>query len=130
MDHGGHGGSASDHASDVKGLEPRIFSLQKLVEVADANMNQSRVLTVWGRLWGVVSTHFCEVMRARNPNVALFALDSLRQLLSRVLRNDSMSELKFQGECMRPLEVVMQQRHPDFMDCQVGLYIKNRSTRT
>lgn len=37
--------------------QPRIFSLQKLVEVADFNMD-SRGRIVWANVWGVLSQHF------------------------------------------------------------------------
>lgn len=38
---------------------PRIFSLQKLVEVADYNMNRIRL--IWSKIWAVLLQHFIEV---------------------------------------------------------------------
>lgn len=38
---------------------PRIFSLQKVVEVADHNMNRIRL--IWSKIWAVLREHFAEV---------------------------------------------------------------------
>lgn len=48
-----------DRSKDILGdmSQPRIFSLQKLVEVADFNMD-SRGRIVWANVWGVLSHHF------------------------------------------------------------------------
>lgn len=45
--------------------QPRIFSLQKLVEVADFNMD-SRGRIVWANVWGVLSEHFSKL--GAHPN--------------------------------------------------------------
>lgn len=38
---------------------PRIYSLLKLVEVADLNMD--RIKIVWNRIWSIIRDHFSEV---------------------------------------------------------------------
>lgn len=48
-------GRSKDILGDMS--QPRIFSLQKLVEVADFNMD-SRGRIVWANVWGVLSQHF------------------------------------------------------------------------
>lgn len=55
---------------------PRKFSLQRLVEVADFNMN--RIRFVWQKIWQALSEHFNVVGSHPNLNVALYAIDSLR----------------------------------------------------
>jgi len=62
---------------------PRKFSLQKLVEVADFNMN--RIRFVWQKIWQALSEHFNIVGSHSNLNVALYAIDSLRQLADKFL---------------------------------------------
>lgn len=62
---------------------PRKFSLQKLVEVADFNMN--RIRFVWQKIWQALSEHFNIVGSHPNLNVALYAIDSLRQLADKFL---------------------------------------------
>lgn len=55
---------------------PRKFSLQRLVEVADFNMG--RIRFVWAKLWQALSEHFSVVGSHSNLNVAIYAVDSLR----------------------------------------------------
>lgn len=62
---------------------PRKFSLQRLVEVADFNM--SRIRFVWQKIWQALSEHFNVVGSHSNLNVALYAIDSLRQLADKFL---------------------------------------------
>lgn len=83
--------------------QPRIFALQKLVEVADYNM--TRIPLVWSRIWHVLSQHFVEAAMHQNPQVGMYALDSLRQLALKFLERDEMSD--FQGEFLSPFATVM-----------------------
>jgi brefeldin A-inhibited guanine nucleotide-exchange protein len=85
--------------------QPRIFSLQKLVEVADYNMNRIRM--VWSRIWRVLSAHFVEVILHPNMRVCMYAVDSLRQLANKFLEKDELSNYNFQAEFLRPFELVM-----------------------
>lgn len=71
---------------------PRIFSLQKLVEVADLNM--SRIAYVWyanrfhfarNFIWKDVSHHLIEAGRNPNSEILIFAIDSLKQLAHKFL---------------------------------------------
>lgn len=62
---------------------PRKFSLQRIVEVADFNMG--RIRFVWSRIWQTLSEHFGTVGSHPNLNVALYAIDSLRQLADKFL---------------------------------------------
>lgn len=55
---------------------PRKFSLQRLVEVADFNMN--RIRFTWNKIWTMLSEHFSAVGCHKNNNVAMYAIDSLR----------------------------------------------------
>mmetsp|Transcript_37723 Transcript_37723/g.69804 ORF Transcript_37723/g.69804 Transcript_37723/m.69804 type:complete len:1802 (-) Transcript_37723:138-5543(-) len=85
--------------------QPRIFSLQKLVEVADYNMNRIRL--VWSRIWRVLSAHFVEVACHLNRGICMYAIDSLRQLAMKFLEKDELSNYNFQAEFLRPFQVVM-----------------------
>jgi len=85
--------------------QPRIFSLQKLVEVADFNMSRMRV--VWGRIWRVLSSHFVEVATHPNVRVSHYAMDSLRQLTMKFLEKDELAGYNFQAEFLKPFECIM-----------------------
>jgi len=85
--------------------EPRHFSLQKLVEVADINMGRMRI--VWSHIWRILGQHFVEVACHADPHVSMYAIDSLRQLAMKFLEKDELSNYHFQVEFLRPFEVVI-----------------------
>uniref|UniRef100_A0A0G4G318 SEC7 domain-containing protein n=1 Tax=Chromera velia CCMP2878 TaxID=1169474 RepID=A0A0G4G318_9ALVE len=85
--------------------QPRIFSLQKIVEVADYNMNRLRL--VWTRIWGVIRERFAEVAVHPNVRIAMYAIDSLKQLTVKFLQKGELSNFHFQSEFLRPFEKVM-----------------------
>ncbi|KAF4679724.1 Brefeldin A-inhibited guanine nucleotide-exchange protein 1, partial [Perkinsus olseni] len=85
---------------------PRVFCLQKLVEVADVNMS-NRIRLVWSRIWRVLSAHFAQVAQSKNQQLSMYAIDSLRQLALKFLQKDELSNYHFQVEFLRPFEAVM-----------------------
>eukprot|EP00916_Digyalum_oweni_P011714 GHVL01019480.1.p1 GENE.GHVL01019480.1~~GHVL01019480.1.p1 ORF type:complete len:1349 (+),score=302.46 GHVL01019480.1:570-4049(+) len=84
---------------------PRIYSLQKLVEVADFNMG--RIRFVWTKIWGILANRFEEAALHPNIKVAQFAIDSLRQLATKFLEKEELNNFHFQSEFFRPFETVM-----------------------
>lgn len=85
---------------------PRVFSLQKLVEVADCNMNiRSRV--DWAKIWSLLATHFSIVGVSDNQALAMFAIDSLKQLSIKFLQKDELSNFNFQRIFLKPFEKIM-----------------------
>ncbi|KAH6767305.1 SEC7-like guanine nucleotide exchange family protein [Perilla frutescens var. hirtella] len=86
--------------------DPRVFSLTKIVEVAHYNMNRIRL--VWSRIWSVLSEFFVAVGLSENLSVAIFVMDSLRQLAMKFLEREELANYTFQNEFLRPFAVVMQ----------------------
>lgn len=86
--------------------DPRVFSLTKLVEVAHYNMNRIRL--VWSRIWNVLSDFFVSVGLSENLSVAIFVMDSLRQLAMKFLEREELANYNFQNEFLRPFVIVMQ----------------------
>ncbi|OQV16896.1 Brefeldin A-inhibited guanine nucleotide-exchange protein 2 [Hypsibius exemplaris] len=62
---------------------PRMFSLQKIVEISYYNMDRIRLQ--WSRIWQVLGEHFNQVGCKHNEEIACFAIDSLRQLSMKFL---------------------------------------------
>lgn len=83
---------------------PRIFCLQKIVEMAYYNM-ESRTRIQWGKIWSQMSPFFGEAMCHVNRDVAMYATDALRQLASKFLEKDELSNFSFQKAFMKPFEV-------------------------
>ncbi|BFZ59154.1 guanine nucleotide exchange protein for ADP-robosylation factor [Saitoella coloradoensis] len=91
---------------------PRMFSLQKVVEISYYNMGRIRMQ--WSNIWAVLGDHFNQVGCHRNTNVAFFALDSLRQLSMRFLEIEELPLFKFQKDFLKPFEYVMS--HTETLD--------------
>ncbi|KAK6241443.1 Sec7 domain - like 3 [Theobroma cacao] len=86
--------------------DPRVFSLTKLVEIAHYNMNRIRL--VWSRMWNVLSDFFVSVGLSENLSVAIFVMDSLRQLAMKFLEREELANYNFQNEFLRPFVIVME----------------------
>ncbi|KAL9276262.1 hypothetical protein ACSQ67_026192 [Phaseolus vulgaris] len=86
--------------------DPRVFGLTKIVEIAHYNMNRIRL--VWSRIWNVLSDFFVSVGLSENLSVAIFAMDSLRQLSMKFLEREELANYNFQNEFLRPFVIVMQ----------------------
>eukprot|EP01018_Ginkgo_biloba_P011843 Gb_04048 [translate_table: standard] len=85
--------------------DPRVFSLTKIVEIAHYNMNRIRL--VWSRIWNVLSEFFVTIGCSENLSIAIFAMDSLRQLAMKFLEREELANYNFQNEFMKPFVIVM-----------------------
>lgn len=83
----------------------RLYSLQKLVEISYYNMGRIRM--EWSNMWAILGDHFNQVGCGPNPHVAIFALDSLRQLAMRFLEKEELAHFKFQKEFLKPFEFIL-----------------------
>ncbi|KAL9396807.1 hypothetical protein Peur_011060 [Populus x canadensis] len=85
--------------------DPRVFSLTKIVEIAHFNMNRIRL--VWSSIWHVLSDFFVTIGCSENLSIAIFAMDSLRQLSMKFLDREELVNYNFQNEFMKPFVIVM-----------------------
>ncbi|MBA0795411.1 hypothetical protein Gohar_006275 [Gossypium harknessii] len=86
--------------------DPRVFSLTKIVEIAHYNMNRIRL--VWSSIWLVLSDFFVTIGCSKNLSIAIFAMDSLRQLSMKFLEREELANYNFQNEFMKPFVIAMQ----------------------
>ncbi|KAK8941983.1 Brefeldin A-inhibited guanine nucleotide-exchange protein 2 [Platanthera guangdongensis] len=85
--------------------DPRIFSLTKIVEIAHYNMKRIRL--VWSSIWHVLSNFFVSVGCSENLSIAIFAMDSLRQLSKKFIEREELANYNFQNEFLKPFVIVM-----------------------
>ncbi|XP_050545726.1 brefeldin A-inhibited guanine nucleotide-exchange protein 2 isoform X2 [Daktulosphaira vitifoliae] len=98
--------------------QPRMFSLQKIVEISYYNMGRIRLQ--WSRMWQVLGEHFNRVGCYPNEDIATFALDSLRQLSMKFIEKGEFANFKFQKDFLRPFEIIMKKnRSPTIRDMVV-----------
>ena len=100
-------GGSTHGASDSKDGQS-IFMLQKLVEVADFNMDV-RPRLVWVQMWDRMAEFFATISSNENTNVSVYAIDSLKQLSFKFLDKPELAEFNFQRIYLRPFLHVMEQ---------------------
>ncbi|RXW25300.1 hypothetical protein EST38_g583 [Candolleomyces aberdarensis] len=94
---------------------PRLYSLQKLVDISYYNMNRIRI--EWSNLWEILGEHFNQVCCHPNAHVGFFALDALRQLAMRFLEKEELAHFMFQKDFLKPFEYTMiHNPNPDIRD--------------
>nr|KAJ3421655.1 guanine nucleotide exchange protein for ADP-robosylation factor [Polyrhizophydium stewartii] len=89
---------------------PRMYCLQRLVEISYYNMKRIRV--EWSNIWAILGQHFNQVGSSPNTTVAFFAVDKLRQLAIKFLELEELPNFKFQKDFLRPFEEIIRS-NPD-----------------
>ena len=84
---------------------PRMYSLNKLVEISYYNMERIRL--EWSRIWAVLGNHFNVVGCNDSHHIAIFATDSLKQLSLKFLEKGELQNFHFQKDFLRPFEFIM-----------------------
>ncbi|XP_076064031.1 ADP ribosylation factor guanine nucleotide exchange factor Sec71 isoform X2 [Oratosquilla oratoria] len=103
---------------ELSAPNPRMFSLQKIVEISYYNMGRIRLQ--WSRIWEILGDHFNKVGCNPDENIAVFSVDSLRQLSMKFIEKGEFSNFRFQKEFLRPFEHIMKKnRSPAIKDMVV-----------
>lgn len=100
----GSQGKTSDSGHGTEGF--RIFSLQRLVEVADYNMDIRPRLT-WSQIWENMGRHIAKIGCHENATVSMFAIDALRQLSFKFLQKPELTDFNFQRLFLKPFLLIM-----------------------
>ncbi len=90
----------------VGATQPAIYSLEKLVEVTHFNM-ESRPRLIFADIWGTISTHLTSTALHEEAAVAMYAVDSLRQLSLQFLNREELGVVDFQRRFLKPFETIM-----------------------
>jgi len=113
---------------------PRIFSLQALVSVTSINMDRIRV--VWARIWAILKDHFIAAGLHSDSKIAVFCIDSLKQLAIKFLSKDELSNYNFQKDFLAPFEAMMKRSsHPEVREMLVAcmhhvVYAKSKQIKS
>lgn len=67
----------------------------------------NRIRLVWTSIWNVLSNFFVTIGCSENLSIAIFAMDSLRQLSMKFLEREELSNYNFQNDFMKPFVIVM-----------------------
>lgn len=85
---------------------PRTYLMQKVVEVADGNM-YCRSRLEWTQIWQVMSEYYISLGCFPMGQVALSAIDSLKQLSVKFLEKEDLRAYNFQKSFIRPFEYII-----------------------
>jgi brefeldin A-inhibited guanine nucleotide-exchange protein len=100
--------TSSEGRVESRNNQPDIYSLQKLVEVTHYNMDL-RPRLIFSAIWSMVSGHLTSTALHSNAAVAIYAVDSFRQLSIQFLKREELGVFEFQRNFLKPYEVVMTQ---------------------
>jgi brefeldin A-inhibited guanine nucleotide-exchange protein len=84
---------------------PRVFSMQKIVEITYYNM--SRIRIVWSRIWAILGEHFQSVALRADQELAMYAIDAMRQLAFKFLEKDELTSFHFQRDFLKPFDYII-----------------------
>lgn len=84
----------------------RVFSLQKVVEVADFNIGCRGRMT-WLKMWRELAAYFKHVGSHPMKSIAMYAIDSLKQLSIKFLEKGEMKGFNFQSSFLKPFEAII-----------------------
>lgn len=81
-------------------------------------------IQVWARIWSVLSHHFIFAGSHPDEKVAMYAIDSLRQLAMKYLERAELANFTFQNDILKPFVVLIRSSRRDsirrlIVDCIV-----------
>ncbi|KAH9652984.1 Brefeldin A-inhibited guanine nucleotide-exchange protein 5 [Citrus sinensis] len=111
-------------AEELRQTPARVFSLQKLVEISYYNM--ARIRMVWARIWSVLANHFISAGSHHDEKIAMYAIDSLRQLSMKYLERAELTNFTFQNDILKPFVVLIRNSRSEtirslIVDCIVQM---------
>lgn len=118
--------SQKEIESSQESSQPRMFALQKMVDVCYYNMERIRV--EWKPMWEVMGEAFINIASNSNKNLAVvfFAIDSLRQLSMRFLNLDELHGFEFQCDFLKPFKIIIQNSYSNYEIQQMCLECFNQ----
>ena len=76
----------------------------------------SRSRLAWATIWSMLADHFTLVGTDTNLSVAMYAIDSLKQLSIKFLQKEELSNFNFQRTFLKPFEVIMARSNVEEID--------------
>lgn len=62
---------------------------------------------VWARIWSVLSVHFVAAGSHQDEKIAMYAIDSLRQLGIKYLERAELANFTFQNDILKPFVILV-----------------------
>ena len=97
--------AVSREEMDSQPAPPRVFSMQKIVEITYYNM--SRIRIVWSRIWAILGQHFQSVALRKDEQLSMYAIDAMRQLAFKFLEKEELTSFHFQRDFLKPFDHII-----------------------
>ncbi|KAL6516751.1 Brefeldin A-inhibited guanine nucleotide-exchange protein 5 [Orobanche hederae] len=109
---------------ELKQTPARVFSLRKVVEISYDNM--ARIRMVWARIWSILTQHLIFAGSHADEKIAVYAIDSMRQLSLKYLEHPELANFSFQNDILKPFTILMQSSRSEslrrrVLDCIVQM---------
>ncbi|KAL6565308.1 hypothetical protein OROGR_002259 [Orobanche gracilis] len=110
---------------ELKQTPARVFSLRKVVEISYDNM--ARIRMVWARIWSILTQHLIFAGSHADEKIAVYAIDSMRQLSLKYLEHPELANFSFQNDILKPFIILMQSSRSEslrrrVLDCIVQIF--------
>ncbi|ORX80331.1 hypothetical protein BCR32DRAFT_293898 [Anaeromyces robustus] len=92
-------------SASISSSSPRMYSLQKIVEITYYNMDRIRL--EFAKIWNIIQQHFIMVGCHSDKNVSSFAIDSLRQLTMKYFERSELTHYQTQNEFLKCFDSIM-----------------------
>lgn len=94
-----------------------------------SKMLSEMTFQVWARIWSVLATHFIFAGSHPEEKVAMYAIDSLRQLGMKYLERAELANFTFQNDILKPFVVLMRSSRSEtirrlIVDCIVQVRMR------
>lgn len=83
---------------------------------------------VWARIWSVLAHHFITAGSHHDEKIAMYAIDSLRQLGMKYLERAELTNFTFQNDILKPFVILIRNSQSEpirglIVDCIVQVYL-------
>lgn len=83
---------------------------------------------MWARIWSVLAHHFITAGSHHDEKIAMYAIDSLRQLGMKYLEHAELTNFTFQNDILKPFVILMRNSRSELVrtlivDCIVQVYL-------
>lgn len=86
----------------------------------------TRSRMVWARVWDTLSSYFTAVCCCRHPPIAMYAIDSLKQLSTKFLEKPELRAFHFQTKFLQPFLTLMEASAAAVTATAAGLHLPRR----
>lgn len=84
---------------------------------------------VWARIWSVLANHFISAGSHNDEKIAMYAIDSLRQLAIKYFERAELTNFTFQNDILKPFVIIIRKSRSEsirhlIVDCIIQVLLR------